>query len=109
VFESIHDLSQPVEVLRSMRELAKSDGAVIVMDERVAETFTAPGDDVERLMYGYSILLCLPAGMADQPSASTGTVMRPETLRRYAADAGFRDVEILSIEHPFFRFYRLLR
>jgi len=53
------------------------------------------------------VLLCLPNGLAEQPSAATGTVMRTDTLRRYAMAAGFRDVEVLGIEHPFFRFYRL--
>ena len=38
---------------------------------------------------------------------SAGTVMRPDTLREYAREAGFTDVEILPIEHDFFRFYRL--
>jgi hypothetical protein len=45
--------------------------------------------------------------MAHQPSAGTGTVMRPSTLRRYALEAGFADVEILDIANDFFRFYRL--
>jgi hypothetical protein len=45
--------------------------------------------------------------MAHQPSAGTGTVMRPSTLRRYAVEAGFADVEILNIPNDFFRFYRL--
>ncbi len=45
--------------------------------------------------------------MAQKPSAGTGTVMRPETLRGYALDAGFRDVEILPIDNFFFRFCRL--
>jgi hypothetical protein len=34
--------------------------------------------------------------------------MRPETLRRYAADAGFREVVVLPMEPSFFRVYRLL-
>jgi SAM-dependent methyltransferase len=106
-FECIHDLPDPVGVLAAMRRLAGDDGAVVVMDERVAETFTAPGDDVERLMYGYSLMCCLADGMAHQPSAGTGTVMRPSTLRRYAVEAGFADVEILDIANDFFRFYRL--
>ena len=106
-FECIHDLPDPVGVLAAMRRLAGADGAVVVMDERVAETFTAPGDDVERLMYGYSLMCCLADGMAHQPSAGTGTVMRPSTLRRYAVEAGFADVEILDIANDFFRFYRL--
>jgi hypothetical protein len=46
-------------------------------------------------------------GPSLQPSAATGTVMRPYTLRRYAAEAGYGSVEILPIENDFFRFYRL--
>ena len=107
VFEAIHDMSQPVEVLRSLRGLAAEDGAVVVMDERVADAFTAPGDEVERLMYTYSVLCCLPVGLADTPSAGTGTVMRADTLRDYATQAGFTEVEVLPIEHEVFRFYRL--
>jgi SAM-dependent methyltransferase len=107
VFEALHDMSQPVEVLRALRGLVAEDGAVIVMDERVADAFTAPGDEIERLMYTYSILCCLPVGLADTPSAGTGTVMRADTVRRYATEAGFTEVEVLPIEHDFFRLYRL--
>jgi 2-polyprenyl-3-methyl-5-hydroxy-6-metoxy-1,4-benzoquinol methylase len=107
VFEAIHDMSRPVEVLRALRSLAGEEGTVLVMDEKVADAFTAPGDEVERLMYTYSVLCCLPVGMAEQPSAATGTVMRTDTLRRYAQEAGFEDVEVLPIEHDVFRFYRL--
>ena len=107
-FECIHDMSQPVAVLRAMRMLAGERGAVLVVDERVEEVFTAAGTDVERMMYGWSVLHCLPVGMADTPSAETGTVMRPGTLRRYAREAGFRAVEILPIENYFFNFYRLI-
>ena len=90
-----------------MRQLAGEDGTVLVVDERTADQFTVPGDELERLLYGYSVLLCLPAGMADQPSAGTGTVMRPHTLRGYAEEAGFAEVEILPVEHFQFRLYRL--
>jgi SAM-dependent methyltransferase len=109
IFEALHDMSQPVEALRAARALAGETGAVLVVDERVADSFTAPGDDVERMMYGWSILLCLPTGLASQPSAATGTVMRTETLRRYAEEAGFSRVDILPVEHDFFRLYRLYR
>jgi SAM-dependent methyltransferase len=107
VFEAIHDLSRPVEVLSAMRGLAADDGAVLVVDEKVADEFTAPGDEVERLMYTYSVLCCLPVGLSESPSVGTGTVMRTDTLRRYAQEAGFADVEVLPVEHDVFRFYRL--
>ncbi|MCE0767101.1 class I SAM-dependent methyltransferase [Pseudonocardia kujensis] len=105
-FECIHDLPDPVAVLRAMHGLG---GTVVVMDERVAETFAAPGGEIERLMYGYSLLCCLADGLAHEHSAGTGTVMRPDTLRGYAREAGFADLEILGIEDDFFRFYRLVR
>jgi 2-polyprenyl-3-methyl-5-hydroxy-6-metoxy-1,4-benzoquinol methylase len=107
-FECLHDMGRPVEALRAMRNLATAGGAVIVMDERVAERFTVPGEQLDRLLYGCSVLYCLPIGLADAPSVGTGTVMRPATLRRYALDAGFRDVEILPMEFGFWRFYRLM-
>ena len=107
IFEAVHDMARPVEVLRSARLLLAPAGCVIVADERVAQTFTAPGDDVERLMYGYSVLHCLPIGLAEQPSVGTGTAMRPDTLAEYALAAGFTDVEVLPIENDFWRFYRL--
>jgi 2-polyprenyl-3-methyl-5-hydroxy-6-metoxy-1,4-benzoquinol methylase len=106
-FECIHDMSDPVSALRTMRKLVGENGAVIIADERVGDTFTPTGNDVEWMMYGWSVLHCLPVGMADQPSAGTGTVMRADTLRRYAREAGYRDVEILPIDNFFFRFYRL--
>lgn len=106
-FECVHDLADPVGVLEAMRDLAGGTAPVIVMDERVADTFTAPGDELERLMYGYSLLCCLADGMAQQPSAGTGTVMRPGVLADYAGRAGFAGVDVLDLDNDFFRFYRL--
>lgn len=106
-FECVHDLSAPVAFLERIRRLVADDGHVIVMDERVGEQFTGQTNDVERLMYGFSLLVCLPDGRSHTPSAATGTVMRPDTLRAYARDAGFTDVEVLPIENDLWRFYRL--
>lgn len=105
--ECIHDMPNPVAVLGAMRRLVGAGGTVLIVDERVADEFTAPGDDVERYMYGFSILHCLPVGMVEQPSAGTGTVFRAATMRQYAEKAGFQSVEELPIAHDFFRFYRL--
>ena len=107
-FETIHDMSNPVGALRAMRALVKAGGTVVVMDEKVAEEFTAPGDDLERFLFGWSAVHCLPVGMVDSPSAATGTMMRPGRLREYAREAGFADIEILPVENDSWRFYRLV-
>jgi ubiquinone/menaquinone biosynthesis C-methylase UbiE len=105
--ETIHDMADPVGALAAMRRMVGDGGTVMIGDERVAETFTAPGDPIERLMYAASVVHCLPVGMSEEPSAATGTVMRPDILRRYAGAAGFREVEVLPIENDVWRFYRL--
>jgi 2-polyprenyl-3-methyl-5-hydroxy-6-metoxy-1,4-benzoquinol methylase len=107
-FECVHDLPDPVSVLAGARRMVRDEGTVLVMDERVPEEFTGPGDRVEQLMYGISMLVCLPDGLSHEGSVGTGTVMRPATLKEYAQRAGFRDLEILDIEHDMFRFYRLV-
>ena len=106
-FECVHDLPDPVGVLAAMRGLARPGGTVLVVDEKVAERFDPPGDLVERLMYGYSLTCCLPDGRSTTPSAATGTVMRTAQLEEYARAAGFGHLDVLPVEHDFFRFYRL--
>ena len=97
-------MSRPVDVLRACRQLIAAGGSVLVVDERVADAFGAPGDQVERLMYGFSVLCCLPPGWPTSP--------RPRPARscgrtRSAAEAGFRGTEVLPIANDLFRFYRL--
>jgi 2-polyprenyl-3-methyl-5-hydroxy-6-metoxy-1,4-benzoquinol methylase len=107
VCNAIHDLARPVETLQVMRSMVAAGGAVIAIEPRAPETFRAPGDLFDQMLYLESLMFCLPIGMAEQPSAATGQVMRPATLRRYVMEASFREVEILPIENPRMRIYRL--
>jgi SAM-dependent methyltransferase len=108
IFEALHDMNHPVDALRTARSSLTEGGSVVIADERVAERFAPHGDEIERLNYGFSILHCLAVGMLDNDSAGTGTVIRPDTVRAYAAEAGFTRVDVLPIEHDFWRFYRLV-
>jgi 2-polyprenyl-3-methyl-5-hydroxy-6-metoxy-1,4-benzoquinol methylase len=109
VFEALHDIGDPVGALRAARALLAPGGSVLVADERVADTFTGPGEALERFMYGWSILHCLPATLAEHPVEATGTVLRAPTVARWAAAAGFSGFEVLPIDNPFWRFYRMRR
>lgn len=107
-FECLHDMPYPVEVLTAARHSLRPGGAVVVMDEAVADQFRPSGDLLERLMYGFSLLVCLPDGLAHPDSAGTGTVMRESTLRSYAEQAGLTAMSVLPIEDfGFWRFYEL--
>ncbi|MGH3090719.1 MAG: class I SAM-dependent methyltransferase, partial [Gaiellaceae bacterium] len=56
IFEALHDMNHPVEALRAARESLAERGSLVIADERVAERFTAPGDEIERFNYGWSVL-----------------------------------------------------
>jgi 2-polyprenyl-3-methyl-5-hydroxy-6-metoxy-1,4-benzoquinol methylase len=109
IFEALHDMSYPVRALQAARGLLVDSGSVLVCDERTADRLEAPAGEVERFLYGASILHCLLVGMVGEGAAGTGTVMRAETVRRYADEAGFSGFEVLPIENDFYRFYRLTR
>lgn len=109
IFEALHDMSRPVDVLRAARELLSPEGVVIVVDERTADAFTGMALDnpIERFLYAVSTTVCLPNSLAEQPSAATGTVIRSSTVDRFAREAGFASTDVLPIEHDIFRAYRL--
>lgn len=107
MFEMLHDLPRPVEALQAARSALKPGGVVLVAEEPVGEAFTGPADARERRYYGWSLLSCLPMSMAQPGSVATGTVIRPSTVRQYAADAGFPSTEILPVDSDAFRLYLL--
>ncbi len=107
VFEALHDMGEPIEALRTIRPLLAAGAPLLVADERVADEFTAPAEEVERLQYAFSVLHCLPATMAESTAVANGTVLRAPTVRAWAEAAGYPGMQVLPIEHDFWRFYRL--
>jgi 2-polyprenyl-3-methyl-5-hydroxy-6-metoxy-1,4-benzoquinol methylase len=108
IFEALHDMPRPVQALRWAHAMLADQGSVLVAEELVGDEFAAPGPETERYHYGWSVVDCLPAAMGVPKTSATGALMRPATLRSYANQAGFRQVEVLPFETRFLRFYRLL-
>jgi 2-polyprenyl-3-methyl-5-hydroxy-6-metoxy-1,4-benzoquinol methylase len=107
-FECIHDMPYPIKALERMREMVALDGAVLVADELVGETVEENnGSFLGHLYYNFSVLHCLPQAMVYQDSAATGAVMPASKLEGYAKKAGFSRVDVLPIDNPLWRFYRL--
>jgi SAM-dependent methyltransferase len=107
ILEALHDMARPVDALLAAQKSLADGGCVVVVDERVQAEFTAPGDLVERMMYGWSISHCLPTQRAEEPSAAIGTVLRASHVAALAQEAGFAHVEETDIDAGFFRVYRL--
>jgi hypothetical protein len=108
MFECLHDFSYPQRILATTRRQLADGGTLIVLDEHTDDELVAPtADPVQRLFANVSPLWCLPQGRMEPDADPVGTVIRPGRLRQLAVDAGFNHADVLPIEHPFFRFYRL--
>lgn len=108
IIEALHDMTQPIGVLSSIRRMLKPDGTLLIADEKTEDAFSAPASETDRLFYGYSITTCLPAAMTERPTEATGTVMRASNLERLGLAAGFSKVEPLEQpELDMLRYYRL--
>jgi 2-polyprenyl-3-methyl-5-hydroxy-6-metoxy-1,4-benzoquinol methylase len=106
IIEAVHDMTQPAGVLASVRRMLRPEGVALIADEKTEDRFTAPAGPTERVFYGFSILTCLPAVMAERPTAAIGTVIRADTMRGLASEAGFGSVERLDEpELDMLRFY----
>ena len=106
-FECLHDIGRPVEALAAARRAVAADGAVIVMDENTADE-PQVGDPVETFFALCSALWCLPQSRVVPDCEAPGTVMRAATFESFARRAGWAGYDIVPIEHPVFRFYRLV-
>lgn len=109
IFEMLHDAGDPVGVLTNAATLLAEDGTLLVADERVADDFGGEADEVERFQFGWSVLHCLPATMAEDPVHAHGTVLRRPTVLAWGDQAGFASVTELDVANDFWRFYRFDR
>lgn len=106
-FQALHDMGRPVDALAAWRSLLAEGGAVLVGDEHGEEAGAGPADDFERLKRSMSVLHCMPATWAESDSVVNGTILSQHTLGDWVTRAGYASYDVLAIEHPFWRFYRL--
>jgi SAM-dependent methyltransferase len=101
VFEAVHDMSQPAAVLGAARRLLAPGGTLIVMDERVAERFTARGTTSSGSCTASAS--CLPAELAGGDAVGRD---RDRDAPRHAPGLRpgrrFGELSVLPIEHPSF-------
>ena len=99
---------RPVEVLRHARTALRPGGRVLVVDERAVESFTAPGDGTERFFVAASGIWCLPLGRVGSGPEPTGTLICPAAMLDLVRRVGCADAGIFPVEHPAWRFCRLV-
>lgn len=109
IFDTVHDMVDPVGALTDMRKALAPDGVVIWTEFNVsgdlAENLTNPLN-LAKFTYSASTLYCMTTSLAEG-GAGIGTSMGPRKAEELAQEAGFGSFRRLPIEDPFTAVYEV--
>ncbi|HEU5002011.1 MAG TPA: class I SAM-dependent methyltransferase [Actinomycetota bacterium] len=108
-WDVVHDAVDPLGMLQSVREALRPGGIFLCLDINCADDPAANTGPVATLLYGFSLLLCMPVSLA-HGGAGLGTLGLPESkLRELATSAGFSSVTKVAMDNPINNLYVVRR
>jgi ubiquinone/menaquinone biosynthesis C-methylase UbiE len=106
MFDSLHDMGDPVGAARQIRQALAPDGTWLLVEpyapEAVEETFNPVG----RLYYAGSTFLCVPNALSQPGGYALGAQAGESAVRRVAEEAGFTRFR-LAAQTPFNAVYEI--
>ncbi len=108
-FDVVHDVVDPQRLLRAVHDALVPGGVQLCLEINCADRAEDNVGPIATLLYGFSVLYCMTASLADG-GVGLGTLGLPERrLRALAEGAGFAEVRRLEIDNPFNSLYALRR
>ena len=107
-FDVVHDTPYPDRLLAQVRKSLKSDGVWLLSDIRSFPTFKQNLEDnpSAKLMYGFSLMVCMSSAMSEPDGAGLGTLGFNEVVaRQMTQEAGFSRFEKLEYENAVSSYY----
>ncbi|KAF4530458.1 hypothetical protein B566_EDAN018610 [Ephemera danica] len=99
-FDCIHDVGQPHQVLRRIREALAPHGTYLMVEPKVAERLhDNAANPFARMLYGLSCLHCVPVSLA-QGGPGLGACWGETRARLATQEAGFAAFKVLPIRSP---------
>jgi SAM-dependent methyltransferase len=105
-FDVVHDLADPVGVLRAIRAVLAPGGGYLMNEAKVGDCLEENIGPQGALDYGISVFHCLPQSLAEG-GAGLGACMGQAKARELAAEAGFGSFTVLPIDEAYGSFYDL--
>ncbi|SFR90100.1 Methyltransferase domain-containing protein [Microbacterium sp. cf046] len=106
MFDSLHDMGDPVGAARRVREVIADDGTWMVVEPIAGDHVEDNLNPVGRAYYGFSTLLCTPASLSQDVGLALGTQAGPARIRDVTAAGGFTRFRSVA-ETPFNRVFEV--
>jgi 2-polyprenyl-3-methyl-5-hydroxy-6-metoxy-1,4-benzoquinol methylase len=104
ICDSLHDLPDPVAVLRQARARLTQEGALFVVELKVSDRLEENVSPLGAMFYGFSVFHCMTQSLA-HGGAGLGACMGPAKTLALFEQAGFARAEQLPIRSPTNLFY----
>ena len=107
-FDVIHDTPYPQSLIAAIYAALQPGGTWLCEDIRGFETFedNLAKHPMSAMLYGFSVMVCMSAGLSAADGAGLGTLGFTEQLARdMTAAAGFTGFERLDVDNPLNNYY----
>lgn len=108
--ECVHDMTRPQDVAADIRAALGDDGVWLLVDIKARDGYAAnvEKNPMAAMMYGLSVLGCLPSALSEPDGAGLGTLgLHEGRARELATAAGFTRFRRLSVDHSYLAFYEI--
>lgn len=105
-FDVIHDLPEPLAVLRRIRDCLAPGGSYLMVEPRMDDALANNRTSFGKLLYGISCLHCVPQSLS-QGGPGLGACWGPRRAEELAREAGFAHFAPLPVRSPVMAFYEL--
>ena len=106
-FDVIHDLVDPIAVLRRIRGALRQAGTYLMVEPVAGDDLADNLHPGGALTYAMSTLHCMTQSLAHD-GAGLGAAWGPRRAEAHCRESGFSHFERLKVDNPFNAFYRVL-
>ncbi len=105
-FDVIHDLVEPIPVLRRIREVLNPEGTYLMVEPVAGDALAENLHPAGALTYAMSTLHCMTQSLA-HGGAGLGAAWGPRRAEGHCREAGFGEFDRIDVENAFNAFYRV--
>ena len=100
VFDSLHDMGDPVGVAKHIKQALAADGTWLIVEPLAGDTVEQNLNPVGRAYYAFSTFLCVPNSLSQEVGLALGAQAGEKKIRDVVTAAGFTRFRRIN-ETPF--------